>query len=180
MRRQIRTTLSTLFLLLLVSGAVSAQDDLTTGPGQVKNKPPSNPELVAAIRLFQDDPSNVHWKSLTKNLQNASFLVPIRNRGEEFETDKDGTITIKAGVTLAFPTYRGANGLAYLPVHTDEAAIKDWLTQDADTLVLAAAQVWDLVLADKNWAGAFVNPGTKGMVLTRDALQRMKNDLPSR
>jgi hypothetical protein len=163
-----RAGLAVALLAGLVAGAARGQVTVE------KIEPIENNGLTDAIRKYQAEPNEANEAQLAAFLQKASYVIPVRDAGMQTADEQGGRVTIKKGSKILFATYRGSDGASYLPLHTSSEAIQKWLEEDNRTLVLAAPQVWDLILANADWSGAVVDPGSTGFVLGRPSIQKLK------
>jgi hypothetical protein len=133
-----------------------------------ENEPIENPELLAAIETITHDKSEDAQYALTLALQRGLYLVPAFSGRLDTEPSDDETLQILVCTD--------ENDAEFLPLFTDEAALKAWTSEDVSAMVLTAPEAWDLILSQPECSGGVINPGDKAVPLNREMvglLQKM-------
>ena len=131
-----------------------------------ESEPIENPELLAAIANFGKDPSEESQQDLTMELQRGLYLVPVGAESAEAAMDEEGSVQVLVCTD--------ENDAEFLPLFTDEAALKAWVPQNASAMVLTAPEAWEFILSQPECAGAVVNPGAASLPLDREMVTLLK------
>ncbi|MDD5349408.1 MAG: SseB family protein [Chthoniobacteraceae bacterium] len=131
--------------------------------------PIENPELLTAIGALSNDRSEAAQRALTLALQRGLYLVPaLAGRPGEEPADDDA-------VQILVCT--DENNDEYLPLFTDEAALKAWTQEAVSAMVMTAPEAWDFILAQPECAGGVINPASAGLPLNREMVGMLKKML---
>ncbi|MEI8234073.1 MAG: SseB family protein [Verrucomicrobiota bacterium] len=132
------------------------------------NEPIENPELLAAIAAIAADRSEAAQTALTLALQRGLYLVPAFTNRLDTEPADDEALQVLVCTD--------ENDAEYLPLFTDEAALKAWTQEAVSAMVLTAPEAWDFILSQPECAGGVINPGAAALPLNREMvgmLQKM-------
>jgi hypothetical protein len=141
----------------------------TATPPVDLNTPVENPKVVAAIRDFADASTPKTQDALTRALRAANFLVPMFTDEIKSSPIDEGSVSFEAGSKLKLLACTNEDDEVLLPLFTDWPAIREWTDEPASTLVMPAAEAFDLAASDE-YAGAVVNPGGYSLPLGKDLL----------
>lgn len=139
------------------------------------NRPVENPALSAALDGFVSNQCPETEQELFRQLRSAVFLVPMLT--DEMKTTpgpEAGVVTIEKESILKILGCTDSSGANHLPLFTDWPAIQAWTDEKVSTLVMPAAEAWSFVLSQLNYAGAFVNPGSQRLQLSREFIQHLQ------
>ena len=131
-----------------------------------ENEPIENPELLTAIETIAADKSEDAQYALTLALQRGLYLVPaFSGRLDTDPTDDEA---------LQILVCTDEHDAEYLPLFTDEAALKAWTSEDVSAMVMTAPEAWDIILSQPECSGGVINPGDKALPLNRDMVALLK------
>jgi hypothetical protein len=131
-----------------------------------ENEPIENPELLTAIETIANDKSEDAQYALTLALQRGLYLVPaFAGRLDADQSDDEA---------LQVLVCTDENDAEYLPLFTDEAALKAWTSEDVSAMVLTAPEAWDFILTRPECSGGVINPGDKALPLNREMVALLK------
>ena len=133
---------------------------------QSENEPIENPDLVAAMDKITHDLSEENQQNLTLELQRGLYLVPVFTGRIDTDPTDDETMQV-----LVCTDETDAE---YLPLFTDEAALKAWTQENVSAMVLTAPEAWEFILSQPECSGGVVNPGDAGLPLNRDMVTLLK------
>lgn len=128
------------------------------------NEPIENPELLTAIETIKTDRSPNAQQALTLALQRGLYLIPALASSES--TQEEGA------VQLLVCTDEQNN--EFLPLFTDEAALKTWTHEAVSAMVMTAPEAWEFILNQPRCAGGVINPGSANLPLNREMVQLLK------
>jgi hypothetical protein len=134
------------------------------------NQPVENPELVAAITAFANDPNPTTELAMQRAFNRAVFLGAADFTGATVTPAASG----EAGQSVIQPGSRiglrsaERDGLSFLAVFTDWPAIRKFTDAHVDGLVLPSADVITMGLSD--YDGVVLNPAGPYLELTHDEL----------
>jgi len=131
-----------------------------------ESEPVENPELVAAIEKIAKDHSEESQHDLTLELQRGLYLVPVFTQAPTDAPAEDGSMQVLVCVD--------ENDAEFLPLFTDEAALKAWTKEAVSAMVFTAPEAWEFILSQPECAGAVVNPGDTGLPLSREMVGLLK------
>ena len=131
-----------------------------------EGEPIENPDLLVAIAKISSDRSEEAQHELTLALQRGLYLVPVFTGDIDTEPADD-----KAVHVLVCTDESGAE---YLPLFTDEAALKAWTEDEVSAMVLTGPEAWDFILSQPECSGGVINPGDASLPLNRDMVTLLK------
>ena len=131
-----------------------------------ESEPIENPEILAAIANFARNASEESQQDLTMELQRGLYLVPVGAESAEAAQAEEGAVQVLVCTD--------ENDAEFLPLFTDETALKTWVPQNASAMVLTAPEAWEFILAQPECAGAVVNPGGAALPLDREMVTLLK------
>ena len=129
------------------------------------SKPIENPALQAAFRRHVEERSEASVTALGQALNSSIYLVPILTDDMLTSPSSPGMVTIEAGSLIKFMNCKNENGESFLPAFTDWHEIQQWVTTEVSTIAMPAAELWQFVLNDANYAGVAINPATVAWTL---------------
>jgi hypothetical protein len=136
------------------------------------DKPVENPALSAALDGYVSNRCSESEQELFRQLRSAVFLVPML--ADEMKMTpgvEPGVGTIEKDSTIKIFACADGSGAEHLPLFTDWSAIQTWTDRKVSTLVMPALDAWSFVLSQPHYAGAFVNPGSQRLQLSREHVQ---------
>jgi hypothetical protein len=140
------------------------------------DKPVENPALSAALNGYTSNRSPEAEQELFRQLRGAVFLVPIlADEMKMAPGSEPGVGTIEKDSTIKIFACADRDGADHLPLFTDWSAIQAWTDRKVSTLVMPASDAWAFVLSQPHYAGAFVNPGSQRLQLSREFVQYLKD-----
>jgi hypothetical protein len=151
----------------------------TTPPAGV-DQPVENPELSAALQQFVTNRDSRAEQELAQQLRRAVFLVPMLADELRIANGVEpGSQVMEPGSRIKLISCVDAAGAQHLPLFTDWPAIRAWTEQQVSTLVIPAAQAWEMVLGNDQYAGAVVNPGAgaHALPLTKQTIAFLRGDV---
>ncbi len=128
----------------------------------------SNPGLVAALDALDD--SDEAQLNLGEELQGATYLIPVANAGEAGDDNE---------VPFSLLVCTNDEGGEYIPLFTDLESLKAWTSETEQALIFSADEAWELVLSQEGCAGAVINPNTHSLMLDREQVQLLYDELLS-
>ena len=128
-----------------------------------EGEPIENPELLAALANFSRNASEESQQDLTMELQRGLYLVPVGSDAAEAE---EGSVQVLVCTD--------ESDAEFLPLFTDETALKAWVPQNASAMVLTGPEAWEFILSQPNCAGAVINPGDAALPLDREMITLLK------
>lgn len=131
-----------------------------------ENEPIENPELVTAIDAIAHDQSEDAQYGLTLALQRGLYLVPAFSGRLDTDPVDDEALQVLVCTD--------ENDAEFLPLFTDEAALKAWTDEKVSGMVLTAPEAWDFILSQPECSGGVINPGDKALPLSRDMVTLLK------
>ena len=131
-----------------------------------ESEPIENPELVAAMEKITNDLSEETQRDLTLQLQRGLYLVPVFNQPADAAPTEEGSMQVLVCVD--------ENDAEFLPLFTDEAALKAWTKEAVSAMVFTAPEAWEFILSQPECAGAVVNPGDAGLPINREMVGFLK------
>jgi len=131
-----------------------------------ENEPIENPTLVAAIAKIVNDQSEEAQHELTFELERGLYIVPVFSSRSDTDCPDDEAVQVLVCTD--------ENDAEFLPLFTDEAALKAWTTEAVSGMVLTAPEAWDFILSQPDCAGGVVNPGDAGLPLSREMITLLK------
>ncbi|MCX6966825.1 MAG: SseB family protein [Verrucomicrobia bacterium] len=131
-----------------------------------ENEPIENPEIVAAIQKIAEDASEEAQQDLTLELQRGLYLVPVFAESASAAQAEEGSMQVLVCMD--------ENEKEFLPLFTDEAALKGWTKEKVSAMVLTAPEAWEFILSQPECAGAVVNPGDVALPLNREMVALLK------
>jgi hypothetical protein len=127
-----------------------------------------NPELLAAMEALAENPSDDAQETLTSELRQGLYLVPVFDDPEaSADSDPDETTQL-----LVCTDEEGAE---FMPLFTDIASLQAWTEEPVSAMALDASEAWDFILSQPECAGAVVNPGTQALSLSRQLVELLKS-----
>jgi len=135
---------------------------------QSADEPIENPDVLAAIQTIATDRSEAAQTTLTLALQRGLYLIPTFTGRLDTEPTDDEAVQV-----LVCTDETDAE---YLPLFTDEAALKAWTQEAVSAMVLTAPEAWNFILSQPECAGGVINPGASALPLNREmvaVLQKM-------
>jgi hypothetical protein len=115
-----------------------------------------NPDLVRALARLATDTSDAAKDEVVAQLQRATFLVAIL--GDETEIPEDGQVVFQKGSRIQILTAESDDGSTFLPLFTDWRAIRDYVDDPVNGMVMPAKNAWAFALHDKLYEGVVINP----------------------
>lgn len=132
--------------------------------------PVTNPRLVSAISAFATDQSDARLNALLTELNNAVYLVAtLLDEANVKATDTPGKVVFEKGSRIKVFTASDPDNNALLPLFTDWDAIRLWIQDPVETLVMPAADAWGFALNSYN--GVIVNPAGPCLPLNRSQVE---------
>lgn len=131
-----------------------------------ESEPITNPQILAAIERIAGDRSEDAQQELTLALQRGLFLVPVFTGRIDTEPTDDEAVQV-----LVCTDEKNDE---YLPLFTDEAALKAWTDEDVAAMVLTAPEAWEFIVSQPECAGGVVNPGAAALPLSREMVGLLK------
>jgi hypothetical protein len=148
----------------------------TVQPPVDLDKPVENPALSAALDGYVINPSTDTQQELFRQLRNAVFLVPmLADEMQMTPGAEPGVGTIEKDSVIKIFACADSSGASHLPLFTDWPAIQSWTDRKVSTLVMPASDAWSFVLSQPQYMGAFVNPGSQRLQLSRDLIQYLQD-----
>ncbi len=129
-----------------------------------ENEPITNPQILAAVERIATDRSEEAQSELTLALQRGLYLVPVFKQADAESADESVNVLVCTD----------DKGQEYLPLFTDEAALKTWTQEPVSAMVLTAPEAWEFILTQPECAGAVINPGSKALPLNREMVAILK------
>jgi hypothetical protein len=158
---------------------VSNQNPSETSSSPIDlNKPVENPKLVEALEQMLLDPSNQAKDVLLVELNRAIYLAVIFT--DEMHTtapDENGRATVKEKSLLKVLHITDERGNAHLPLFTDWGAIRKYLREPVDTLVLPAADAWSWALTTSAYSGIVINPAHNALPISRELIEYLAKQI---
>jgi len=131
-----------------------------------ESEPIENPELVVAMTKIADDLSEETQHELTLQLQRGLYLVPVFTGSGAAAPEDESSMKVLVCVD--------ENDAEFLPLFTDEAALKAWTKEAVSAMVFTAPEAWEFILSQPECSGAVVNPGNAGLPLSREMVGLLK------
>jgi len=131
-----------------------------------ENEPVENPELLVAMDRITKELSEETQHNLTLQLQRGLYLVPVFTGRIDIEPTDDEAVQVLVCTD--------ENDAEYLPLFTDETALRGWTSEKVSAMILTAPEAWDFILSQPECFGGVVNPGTAGLPLNRDMVAILK------
>lgn len=139
------------------------------------DKPVENPALSAALDGYVDNRCPETEQELFRQLRSAVFLVPMLADDMKMTPGPEpGVGAIEKDSTIKIFACADSSGADHLPLFTDWSAIQAWTDRKVSTLVMPAWDAWSFVLSQPHYAGAFVNPGSQRLQLSREHVQYLQ------
>ena len=138
----------------------------------------TNPRLLSTLTAFAADPSEDRLDALLTELNQAVYLVAaLLDEAHVQETDTPGDVVFEKGSLIKVIAASDDDGNALLPLFTDWGAIKLWMEDPVQTLVMPAADAWTFALRDYN--GVIINPAGPSLPLNRPQVEELHRCLES-
>lgn len=131
-----------------------------------EDEPVENPGLLAALDRITKNLSEETQHNLTLQLQRGLYLVPVFTGRIDTEPTDDEAVQV-----LVCTDEKDDE---YLPLFTDETALRGWTREQVSAMVLTAPEAWDFILSQPECSGGVVNPGTAGLPLNREMVGLLK------
>ncbi|GEM_PF-93491 len=131
-----------------------------------EGEPIENPQILEAIERIATDRSEDAQREMTLALQRGLYLVPVFSGRLDTEPTDDQAIQVLVCTD--------ENNDEYLPLFTDENALKAWTQENVSAMVLTAPEAWDFILTQPECAGGVLNPGSSALPLNRDMVGILK------
>lgn len=131
-----------------------------------EGRPIANPELIDAIDAIKGDQSEPAQYALTLALQRGLYLVPVFRGGPDAQSPDDESLQVLV--------CSDESGAEFLPLFTDEAALKAWTREKVSAMVLTAPEAWEFILEQPSCAGGVINPGDRALPLNREMVGILK------
>ncbi|XHR28921.1 MAG: SseB family protein [Chthoniobacteraceae bacterium] len=125
-----------------------------------------NPQIIDAIERISTDRSEDAQREMTLALQRGLYLVPVFSGRLDTEPTDDQAVQVLVCTD--------ENNDEYLPLFTDEEALKAWTQENVSAMVLTAPEAWDFILTQPECAGGVLNPGSSALPLNRDMVGILK------
>ena len=139
----------------------------TCGCGcRTESEPIENPELVEAMDNITHELSEESEQALMLQLQRGLYLVPVFSGRIDTDPTDDETVQVLVCID--------EKDMEFLPLFTDEAALKAWTGEKVSAMVLTAPEAWDFILSQPECSGGVVNPGGAGLPLNREMVALLK------
>jgi hypothetical protein len=120
------------------------------------NVPVTNPEVIEAVKAYAADPSDVRGQALDVALRRSVLLAATRISELQPTPGQPGQSTVPVGSTITIATVLDDRDRSLLALFTDWQSLEAQYGPGWDSLVLPAADAFDLAL--KQHAGAVLNP----------------------
>lgn len=133
---------------------------------RTEGQPIENPEILTAIETISKDQSESAQYGLTLALERGLYLVPVFSGRLDGESSEDESIQV-----LVCTDEKGDE---YLPLFTDESALKTWTAEKVSAMVLTAPEAWDFILSQPECSGGVINPGGVALPLNREMVTLLK------
>jgi len=145
-----------------------AEEKCCCGGGHchTESEPIENPEILTAIAAVSKDPSEATQHGLTLALERGLYLVPVF--AGRLDTDPSDDEAVQVLVCT------DEKGDEYLPLFTDEAALKGWTEESVSAMVLTGPEAWDFILSQPECSGGVINPGGAALPLNREMVTLLK------
>ena len=142
-------------------------------PGIDITKPVTNPAFVAALDALEAADTADTREQVALQIGQATFLVAIMGDALHFAPGAaPGQTTLEAGSKFGVLQSDDGQGGQVLPLFTDWDALRNAITRPVSALVMPAAEAWQFVLGG-SCSGIVINPANQGIMLSREAVQRM-------
>lgn len=129
-----------------------------------EGEPITNPQILAAVERISTDRSEEAQAQLTLALQRGLYLVPVFKQTDAESADESIQVLVCTD----------EKNDEYLPLFTDEAALKGWTQEQVAAMVLTAPEAWDFILTQPDCAGAVINPAGASLPLNREMVGILK------
>ncbi len=131
-----------------------------------EDEPIENPAILAAIQNISKDASEEAQQDLTLELQRGLYLVPVFAESANAAATEEGSMQVLVCMD--------ENEEEFLPLFTDEAALKAWTKENVSAMVLTGPEAWEFILSQPDCAGAVINPGDVSLPLNREMVTLLK------
>ena len=137
-----------------------------SGGCRTESEPIENPELIVAMAKIGANPSEEAQQDLTLELQRGLYLVPVFTGASDTAPANNESMQVLVCTD--------ENDAEFLPLFTDEAALKEWTNETVSAMVFTAPEAWEFILAQPDCAGAVVNPGSTSLPINREMVGLLK------
>lgn len=131
-----------------------------------EGQPIENPQILAAAERLATDRSEAAQQQMTLALQRGLFLVPVFSGRLDTEPADDESLQVLVCTD--------ENNDEFLPLFTDEGALKSWTAEKVSAMVLTAPEAWEFILSQPECAGGVINPGGASLPLNREMVGLLK------
>ncbi|PHV70608.1 hypothetical protein CS063_09915 [Sporanaerobium hydrogeniformans] len=125
--------------------------------------------LEAYLQLPSEETQNVLGAYLNK----MSYLIAIIPD----TASHNNTLTLTLGDEFQLLICYNENREVFLPIFTDDKALKDWYKAPIHTLTVPAEWLWRFILRSKNYAGIIINPDTISWSINLEQIQSLLDDI---
>lgn len=142
------------------------------------NKPVSNPFLVGAIKLIQENPTDENRKTFWDEVMRSEFLTPIYLDPEP-RKGENGSMRILPDTNMRFPTLVATDGQEYLAAYTDQDEFDKWKTESQVYKVSMTFDDYINMLlykkenVENDTAGFVINPFSSNIIVTKDMVAKL-------
>lgn len=117
-----------------------------------------NPLLKKALKDYADAPTEATQVEFIRQLNAASYLVPVILGGTPPVQGEDGKMAFTEGATIQFLYAVNENKEAFLIGFTDWEEVAAWTKEKTNTMVLPLADIHALLARTTEYKGFVLNP----------------------
>lgn len=142
------------------------------------NLPIRNQHLIEAIQRLREEMTLESEDLLFEAIKEAHFITPVVFEEEPMK-DSHGNYVIDEQTKVNFSILRNNQEDIYLPVFTDYQQFEEWFhaMKKPFPIVTTWKMYTTLILKNNEEVkGLVINPRNENMIITRNALQRLKED----
>lgn len=141
---------------------------------QTNNKPVTNPELVKAIKIMQEQKTINAQNAMIDELLNARLLAPVSVENTSDSVGED--VVLKENTSVKIFVLENANKQKFLPAFTDWYELTKWKNnEDPKTLIINFDTYAKMLLeGDGECEGFVIDPFGVNLLFTKEIMERIK------
>ncbi len=137
------------------------------------NIPLTNEDFHKYLSNYLENPTEELQNTLGAHLNNMHYLLGILPN----ESSSNDSLTLSVGSELNLLICSNDNREVFLPIFTDDIALKNWYSDPINTLSVSAEWLWKFILRCNNYAGVVINPDTISWCIDLEQLQSLLDDI---